>query len=82
MDKAGGAGIPVRNAVGRGFAEIEVGGDAGDFEVTVENFLFSSEILEFGFGQKLEEFVLLGETTENPSVASGPGGESGVSLLG
>ena len=50
VDKAGGASIPVRNAVGRGFAEIEVGGDAGDFEVAVEDFLFSSEILEFGFG--------------------------------
>ena len=49
VDKAGGASIPVRNAVGRGFAEIEVGGDAGDFEVAVEDFLFSSEILEFGF---------------------------------
>ena len=50
MDKARGASIPVRNAVGRGFAEIEVGGDAGDLEVAVEDFLFSSEILEFGFG--------------------------------
>ena len=50
VDEAGGAGVPVGNAVGRGFAEIKVGGDAGDFEVAVENFLFSSEILEFGFG--------------------------------
>ena len=50
VDKARSAGIPVRNAVGRGFAEIKVGGDAGDLEVAVEDFLFSSEILEFGFG--------------------------------
>ncbi len=44
--------------------------------------MFSSEILEFGFGQKFEELVLLGETTKNPGVAAGPGSESGVSLLG
>ena len=50
MNEARSAGIPVGNAVGRGFAQIEVGGDAGDFEVAVEDFLFSSEILEFGFG--------------------------------
>ena len=50
VNKTGGAGIPVRDAVGRGFAQIEVGRDAGDFEVAVEDFLFSSEIFEFGFG--------------------------------
>ena len=82
MDKARSAGIPVGNAVGRGFAEIEVGGDAGDFEVAVEDFLFSSEILEFGFGQKLEELVLLGKTAENPGVTTGPSGKGGVALLG
>jgi len=81
VGKAWGAGIPVRNAVGRRFVEIEVGGDAGDFEVAVEDFLFSSEILEFGFGQKLEEFVLLGETAENPGMTAGPGREGGVALL-
>ena len=82
VDKAGGASIPVGNAVGRSFAEIKVGGDAGDFKVAVEDFLFSSEILEFGFGQKLEELVLLGETTENPGVTTGPSGKGGVALLG
>lgn len=82
MDEARGARIPVGNTVGGSFAKVEVGRDASDFEVAIENLLFSSKVFEFGFGEKLKEFVLFGETAEEPSVTAGPGGEGGVALLG
>ena len=82
MNEARSARIPVGNAVGGSFAKVEVGGDAGDFEVAIEDLLFSSEIFEFGFGEKLKEFVLFGETAEEPGVPAGPGGKGGVALLG
>ena len=82
MNEARGASIPVRNAVGGSFAKVEVGGDAGDFEVTIEDFLFPSKVFEFGFGEKLKEFVLFRETAEEPGVTAGPGGKGGVTLLG
>jgi len=82
VDEARGASIPVGNAVGGSFAKVEVGGDAGDFEVTIEDLLFSSKVFEFGFGEKLKEFVLFGETAEKPGVTAGPSGKGGVALLG
>ncbi len=50
MDEARGASIPIGNAVGGSFAEVEVGGDASDFEVAIEDLLFPSKVFEFGFG--------------------------------
>ena len=82
MDEARGASIPVWNTVSGSFAKVEVGGDAGDFEVAIEDLLFSSKIFEFGFGEKLKKFVLFGETAEEPGVTAGPGGKGGVALLG
>jgi hypothetical protein len=82
MDEARGASIPVRNAVGGSFAKVEVGGDAGDFEIAIEDLLFPSKVFEFGFGEKLKKFVLFGETAEEPGVTAGPGGKGGVALLG
>ena len=82
MDEARGASIPVRNAVGGSFAKVEVGGDAGDFEVAIEDLLFPSKVFEFGFGKKLKKFVLFGETAEEPGVTAGPGSKGGVALLG
>ena len=82
MDEARGASIPIRNAVGGSFAKVEVGGDAGDFEVAIEDLLFPSKVFELGFGEKLKEFVLFGETAEEPGVTAGPSGKGGVALLG
>ena len=82
MDEARGASIPVGNAVGGSFAKVEVGGDASDFEVAIEDLLFPPKVFEFGFGEKLKKFVLFGETAEEPSVTAGPGGKGGVALLG
>ena len=82
MDEARGASIPVGNAVGGSFAKVEVGGDASDFEVAIEDLLFPPKVFEFGFGEKLKKFVLFGETAEEPGVTAGPGGKGGVALLG
>ena len=82
MNEARGASIPVGNTVGGSFAKVEVGGDAGDFEVAIEDLLFPSKVFEFGFGEKLKKFVLFGETAEEPGVTTGPSGKSGVTLLG
>jgi len=82
MDEARGASIPVRNAVGGSFPKVEVGGDAGDFEIAIEDLLFPSKFFEFGFREKIKKFVLFRETAEEPGVTAGPGGKGGVALLG
>lgn len=82
VGEAGGAGVPVGDAVGGGVGEVEVGGGAGGFGEGFEEVALGVVGGPGFLGEGLEGFELLGESEDGPGEAAGPRGEGGVALLG
>ena len=82
VDQSRSAGVPVGDAVGGSFTEVEVSGGFGHFEKALEDFLFPAELLEAGLRESLEKFELFRIAAKHPGMATGPSGEGRVALLG
>lgn len=78
----GSAGVPVGDAAGGCVLDEVVCGGGGGVE---HHFLDGGAAAvwgEFVVGEGVEEFEFFGEAEDGPCLAAGPGGESGVALLG
>ena len=82
LGESRGATVPVRNTVGRSVLDEPIAGGASRFQHHVLPFGATAEWFEIGVGKGFEKLELFREADHGPSESTGPGGETGVALLG